>query len=128
MLMREFQAAVSRWVIECLGYVVAHDKPERHHRFLEEALELVQVTGCTQAEAHQLVDYVYGRPVGDIRDEVGGTLTTLAALCQAHSVDMATAAEKTLSRNWVRIEAIREKQKTKPKHGPLPGVAPGESS
>ena len=39
------------------------------HRFLEEALELVQACGATASEAHQLVDYVYGRPVGEPAQE-----------------------------------------------------------
>lgn len=38
---------------------------------LEEALELVQSNGCTASEAHQLVDYVFGRPIGDRKEEIG---------------------------------------------------------
>ncbi|MFX5747833.1 hypothetical protein ABTE19_23195, partial [Acinetobacter baumannii] len=74
------------------------DLPERNHRFFEEATELVQSTGMTQSEAHQLVDYVYGRPVGEPVQEVGGVMVTLAALCLAAKMDMHAAGETELAR------------------------------
>jgi hypothetical protein len=49
----------------CFGPEISADTRERNHRFLEESVELVQACGCTVSEAHQLVDYTYGRPVGD---------------------------------------------------------------
>ena len=101
---------------------VCRDRTERNHRFLEEALELVQSLGCTQAEAHQLVDYVYGRPAGDPVQELGGVMVTVAALCWPNELDMDAAAEKELARIWQKIDVIRQKQATKPKHSPLPRV------
>jgi hypothetical protein len=101
--------------------MIAGDKEERSHRFLEEALELVQACGCTADEAHQLVDYVYGRPVGEKHQEVGGVMVTLAALCLAQALDMHEAGETELKRVWTKVEAIRAKQAAKPKVGPLPG-------
>lgn len=83
-----FQDRVQPWMIACFGTEIAGDTVERNHRFLEEALELVQACGCTQSEAHQLVDYVFGRPVGEKPQEVGGVMVTLAALCLAQSLDM----------------------------------------
>ena len=118
-----FQSRVSAWLIACFGEKVASDKVERNHRFLEEALELVQSTGCTQSEAHQLVDYVYSRAVGDPEQEVGGVMNTLAALCLAHGMEVDVAADKELVRCWDKIDKIREKQQRKPKHSPLPGQA-----
>ena len=118
-----FQERVRLWLLECFGEKIASDKVERNHRFLEEALELVQATGCTQSEAHQLVDYVYGRPVGEPHQEVGGVLNTLAALCLAHGMDMDAAADDEIERCWAKIEKIRAKQAAKPKHSPLPGQA-----
>ncbi|RQS15519.1 hypothetical protein DIE07_03565 [Burkholderia sp. Bp9002] len=35
------------WMLECFGAAIATDRMERNHRFLEEALELVQACGCT---------------------------------------------------------------------------------
>ena len=116
-----FQSRVRPWLIACFGEAIAADRGERNHRFLEESLELVQSTGCTRSEAHQLVDYVFDRPAGDPPQEVGGVEVTLAALCLAHDIDKHAAAEAELARIWTKVEAIRAKQAAKPKHGPLPG-------
>lgn len=115
-----FQARVQPWMLACFGEVIAADREERNHRFLEEALELVQSCGCSASEAHQLVDYVYGRPVGEPAQEVGGVMVTLAALCLANRMDMHLAAEIELARIWTKVEKIRAKQAAKPKHSPLP--------
>ena len=114
------QTRVGEWVEAAFGKKVAADTVERNHRFLEEALELVQAKGCSQSEAHQLVDYVYNRPDGDVNQEVGGVLLTLAALCNASDIDMTRAATSELDRVWEKIEKIRAKQAAKPQHSPLP--------
>lgn len=118
--MRTFQFRVHDWILECFGARIGADRIERNHRFIEEALELVQANGCTASEAHQLVDYVFSRPVGDPHQEVGGVMNTLAALCTASDIDMAQAGEDELARVWMKVEAIRAKQAAKPKHSPLP--------
>lgn len=115
-----FQYRVKPWMSECFGAEIAGDRQERNHRFLEEALELVQACGATASEAHQLVDYVYGRPVGDKIQEIGGVMVTLAALCLAHGLNMHLAGESDLQRIWTKVDQIREKQAAKPKHSPLP--------
>jgi NTP pyrophosphatase (non-canonical NTP hydrolase) len=118
-----FQSRVGPWLMECFGLEIARDILERNHRFLEEAIELVQANGCTQSEAHQLVDYVYGRDQGEINQEVGGVMVTLAALCLASGVDMHEAAEAELARVWTKVEKIRAKHFAKPKFSALPGYA-----
>ena len=123
-LVRGFQSRVEPWLIECFGEAVANDSQERSHRFLEEALELVQATGCTEDEAVALVKYVYGRPVGEPSQEVGGAMVTLAALCQANGLDMHQAGETELARVWTKIPQIQAKQASKPAMSPLPGVYP----
>ncbi|WP_243771990.1 hypothetical protein [Burkholderia anthina] len=122
-----FQARVQPWMLECFGPVIAADRIERNHRFLEEALELVQALGCTASEAHQLVDYTFGRPLGEPTQEVGGVMVTLAALCLANGLDMHAAGETELARISVpeTIAKIRAKQAAKPKHSPLPIAMPG---
>jgi hypothetical protein len=115
-----FQQRVRPWLLACFGEMIAGDREERNHRFLEEALELVQSLGCTASEAHQLVGYVYGREVGQPAQEVGGAMVTLAAFCLANSLDMHDAGETELTRIWTKVEAIRAKQAAKPKHSPLP--------
>ncbi|WP_244121656.1 hypothetical protein [Burkholderia gladioli] len=121
--MREqFQARVQPWMMECFGPTIAADRVERNHRFLEEALELVQSLGCTASEAHQLVDYTFGRSIGEPAQEVGGVMVTLAALCLASRLDMHQAGETELARISApsMVEKIRAKQAAKPKHSPLP--------
>ncbi|MFK5950960.1 MAG: hypothetical protein QM500_19585 [Methylococcales bacterium] len=115
-----FQNEVAPWLGVCFGAEIANNKEERNHRFLEESLELVQACGCTAHEAHELVDYVFNRPVGETHQEVGGVMVTLAALCLAQHLDMHKAGKAELERIWQNVEAIREKQAAKPKHSPLP--------
>lgn len=123
---KPFQQRVQPWLMECFGPMIAGDREERNHRLLEEALELVQACGCTASEAHQLVDYVFGRPVGDPHQEVGGVMVTLAALCLANGLDMHVAGETELARISVpqTVAKIRAKQAAKPKHSPLPEAVP----
>jgi len=117
-----FQARVQPWMMDCFGPEISADRQERNHRFLEEALELVQACGATASEAHQLVDYVFNRPIGEPAQEVGGVTVTLAALCLANGLDMHKAAETELARisEPAIRDKIRAKQAAKPKHAPLP--------
>lgn len=123
-----FQSRVYDWLLACFGKVIAADAIERNHRFLEESLELVQACGCTQKEAHQLVDYVFNRPVGEKSQEVGGVMVTLAALCEAQELNMQPLGETELARVWTKIEKIRAKQLAKPQFSPLPSVYPDRKS
>jgi hypothetical protein len=118
--MNEFQKKVMPWLLKCFGQEIADDVRERNHRFLEESLELVQSCGCTASEAHQLVDYVFNRPVGEPYQETGGVMVTLAAHGLAIGVDMHKAGSTELNRIWTKVEQIRAKQAAKPKHSPLP--------
>jgi hypothetical protein len=117
-----FQKRVQEWLMACFSMEICRDGVERNHRFLEESLELVQSLGCTASEAHQLVDYVFGRPVGEPMQELGGTLVTLNALASANDMDIAAAGETELARVWTKIDVIRAKQASKPKHSPLPAA------
>ena len=116
----KFQQRVQAWLMECFSMEICRDTQERCHRLTEESLELVQSLGMTASEAHQLVDYVYNRPVGDTAQEVGGVMNTLAALCSAVDIDMETAGDIELVRCWKNIDKIRAKQAAKPKYLPLP--------
>lgn len=118
-----FQRRVGPWLLGTFGIAIARDPIERNHRFLEEALELVQSLGCTRSEAKQLVDYVFDRPIGEPHQEAGGVMVTLAALCLANHLDMHVAGDTELERIWTKVDEIRAKQATKPKHSPLPGRA-----
>lgn len=119
-VMSEFQDAVMEWMMECFGAEISDDRRERSHRFIEEAIELVQATGITREEVLMLVDYVYGRPPGEVMQEVGGVTVTLAALCGAHKISMQNCAVAEVARVWTKIDVIRAKQATKPRGSPLP--------
>lgn len=118
--MSGFQTQVGEWMRTCFGPKISADRVERNHRFLEESLELVQSLGCTSSEAHQLVDYVFSRPVGEPSQECGGVMVTLAALCLAARLDMHQDGYTELARVWGKINVIRAKQATKPQFSPLP--------
>jgi hypothetical protein len=125
MIIAEFQNHVNTWMQRCFGPAISADRRERNHRFLEEALELVQSLDCTHEEAHQLVDYVYGRPVGEMHQEMGGVMVTLAALANAAGLKMARDGLAELDRinSPEIIDKIRRKQAAKPQFSPLPGNA-----
>lgn len=119
-----FQSRVQPWMMACFGPAISADKLERSDRFIEEALELAQAADYPKERALALVDYVYGRPAGDLSQESGGVSVTHAALCLAHDIDMAEAAERELARIWTKIEKIRAKQAAKPTGSALPIPAP----
>jgi hypothetical protein len=127
-LRKTFQDGVAEWMQKCFGPEISADWRERNHRFFEESTELVQACGMSAADAHMLVDYVFGRPVGERGQEVGGTMVTLAALCTAHGIRLQHEADTELRRinKPAMVEKIREKQRTKPKDSPLPTDPHGE--
>ncbi len=119
--LREKQAEVARWMIDCFGEEIAADRLERADRFIEEALELAQTWPAFTADrAHALVDYVFSRPVGEIKQEVGGVMVTLAALCNTAEIDIQHSMNTEVARIWTKVEAIREKQASKPTGSALP--------
>lgn len=112
---KPFQKRAAFWAKKCFGAFLATDARERNHRFAEEAIELVQACGMTKGEFLGAVDYVYGRPVGEKWQEVGGVYTTLALLCDAHFIDMVGAGERDLleiddEETTARIRAKRQKK------------------
>ncbi len=123
----QWQERVAQWMAACFTPAITADRGERNHRFLEESLELVQSLGCTASEAHQLVDYVFGRPVGEPSQELGGVMVTIAALANASAMMIDIAADAELARCWTKIDVIRAKQAGKPKHSPLPAPPAGDT-
>lgn len=116
-----FQSRVWSWAFHCFGETVARNKQERTDRLFEEIAELCQtVDGWNRGRAHALVDYVFDRPVGEMRQEVGGSMLTLAAFCAAHDIDMGECAESELARVWTKVDVIRAKQAAKPTGSALP--------
>lgn len=77
------QTVVAEWCKACFGVHEATFLPQRGMRLVEEAVEAAQAAGITAADAHRVVDHVFGRPVGDLRQELGGVGVTLLALANA---------------------------------------------
>lgn len=116
-----FQQKVARWISACFGPEAKNDVKQRTLAFLEEALELAQSAGCTQEEAYQLVDYVYGRPAGAVAQEIGGVMLTLFSLGDSMSEDVELCGTLELIRVNLNIEKIRAKQAAKVASHPSPG-------
>lgn len=120
-----FQQRCRSWLVACLGEDAAGIGAvrERSHRFLEEALELGQAAGATKEDALKLVEYVFSRPVGELSQEIGGTMTTLASLCNATGYYLDACADAELARCWSIIDKIRAKAISKRTDDSLPGVS-----
>ncbi|MBH1672532.1 hypothetical protein I5U90_05690 [Stenotrophomonas maltophilia] len=123
-----FQAGVAEWMGQCFLPSLYSNMTERGDRLLEEVLELLQAHGYDKARVPTLVDYVFGRPVGDPAQEVGGVMVTLAGYCWVAGLDMHAAGDAELARiNHPEVMAkIRAKQEAKNAlhfDTPLPGNA-----
>ena len=113
------QARVVAWYADCFPDKAAELKTAKNrkhvnHRFLEEAVELVQACDCTEQEALDVVRYVYSRSVGERAQEVGGVTTSLAVLCETWNLQLVDAAETELARIKTKVDTIRAKEALKP--------------
>lgn len=89
------QAQTHAWCVAAFGDHDARSIPQRGLRLMEEAIETAQACGCDPAMLHRLIDHVYAKPAGGLREELGGLGVTLLALAQAAglSADDAEALE-----------------------------------
>jgi hypothetical protein len=125
---RTYQARVASWMRQCFNYSLYSNMIERGDRLLEEVLELLQSHGYDKTRVPWLVEYVYGRPVGNPGQEVGGVMVTLAGYCYIADLNMHAEGERELNRiNQPEVMAkIRAKQQAKNAlhfDTPLPGNA-----
>lgn len=111
---RSFQQRVWGWLVRTFGIELAMNREERFLRFLEEAIELVQVGDIPKQTVLSLVEYVYSREIGDLHQEVGGVMTTLAVLCAVHDKNAFKLGEQEYERILPMSDAIREKNLKKP--------------
>lgn len=108
-----FQKRVFQWVTHAFGKTKAESLQERNRRFFEEAIELVQALGMTKDECTYLVDYVYGRDVGEVGQELGGVSVTLHALAEAAGHSLDSRGEEELARVWTCVDKIRTRNLAK---------------
>jgi hypothetical protein len=115
-------------------HALFHDDPtdieERVARFYEEVNETCQALGMSREDAHELVDYTYGRPTGEADKEVGAARLTLASLCVVADIDLMERAEAELEKlqRPETIARIRAKRASRHGRGPLPGLDPALAS
>jgi NTP pyrophosphatase (non-canonical NTP hydrolase) len=96
------------------GWDSLYDPKNRAERLLEEAIEVSQAVGMTEARARELVSKVYARPAGRVEDEVGGVGLTLLALCASIGVSADAAEAKEAKRvHGLSQEFWRERHKAK---------------
>jgi len=115
----ERQTAVFDWCHRAFGTTVSvDDLAERGRRFLEEAIELFQANGGTVEELIKVSGIVFGRPVGEVHQEIGGVMVTLYALAEVLglSVEECEVAEidRVLSKP---IEHFQARQREKREMG-----------
>ncbi len=125
---QSFQGDVATWMGQCFPPSLSSNMTERGDRLLEEVLELLQAHGYDSARVPTLVNYVFGRPVGEPAQEVGGVMVTLAAYCSVAGLSMQADGQAELDRiNQPEVMArIRAKQEAKNAlhfDTPLPGAA-----
>lgn len=89
------QIQVARWCAAAFGKEHQASLLQRGLRHAEEAIEAAQAAGAPEAQVAALVPYIYARPPGALRQELGGSgLTLLALAAAAHeSADQAEADE-----------------------------------
>lgn len=92
------QEVAADWAAAAFGKGQAASLPQRGLRHAEEALETAQACGCDRAQIHRLVDFVFDRPAGELRQEIGGSGLTLLVLAEAAGLDADSCERAELER------------------------------
>lgn len=80
------QTIVREWGSAAFGDDQMSSVPQRCVRLFEEVAETCQAGGADLAQLHRLIDFVYARPAGDLRQEIGGVGVCLLALAAAADI------------------------------------------
>lgn len=92
------------WAKAAFGAEQSTSLPQRALRLLEEAVELYQASVHTvgadaaRARAHELVDFVFERPPGEIGQELGGISVCMLVYAEAADLDVDDMEAKELHR------------------------------
>jgi NTP pyrophosphatase (non-canonical NTP hydrolase) len=92
------QYRVAGWVRRTFGMSTLQNRKERALRLVEEAVEFAQAVGVEFALIDKIVPYVYGRPAGEVEQELGGVATTLFAAAESCGVQLSAVAEREVYR------------------------------
>lgn len=100
------------WVRRALGEAILVSKRERAMRFAEEATELAQACGLTQADMHAVAARVFGRPSGTVAQESAGSYFTLLVLAHVHDISL----DWELMKEFRRVEDPEMMKRIREKH------------
>lgn len=89
---------VYEWALRAFGKEHVYNQRTRALRVLEEAVELAQCCGVPREKALELILIVYKRPIGELKQELGGVLTTVNIFCIANGLDPDEVFEDEVSR------------------------------
>jgi hypothetical protein len=118
--MHMLQTQVMAWMHQAFEGIVDYmNLTQRCDRFIEECLELVQACGYDLSRVAALVQYVSNRPKGEVPQEVGGVMITLAALIgvcnkalpEDHEINIANEADREMRR--IRTPEVMAKIRAK---------------
>ena len=93
---KDLQTKTLSFCINCYGIENTFSKRERALRFGEEAIELLQTTGLTKEDIINLIEYVYRKNPGEVKDEFAGAQLTLLALANSFGVYLDDEADNNL--------------------------------
>lgn len=111
------QAVVLGWATRVFGSCTSSIK-ERALRLLEESIEVAQAAGLSEDTVRRMVDRVYFRSMGNLREEMGGLLVTALAMCEALGVDGDELERDEMERVLSLPESfVREKHEAKVRQG-----------
>ena len=110
----ERQTTAHQWCVAAFGEGHATSVPQRGVRLAEEAVEAAQAAGVPREMVHQLVDYVYDREPGELRQELGGLGITILALAAAAGLSADKCERDELTRVLSKDPAwFRQRNETK---------------
>lgn len=92
------QRTVSDWCRNAFGDDQASGLPQRGIRLLEEAIEAAQAAGCERDMSHKLVDFIFDRPAGELKQELGGIGVTVLALAAAANLSADVCETREIER------------------------------
>lgn len=79
----QWQKRVAAWCAAAFGADHSSNVEQRGLRLAEEAIEAAQAAGCDPATIHKLVDYIYAKPAGELKQELGGVGLCVLAMADA---------------------------------------------
>lgn len=105
-------------VIKAWGRESLMDHHYRAKRTLEEAAELAQSLGVTEAESLRIIMYVYSRKVGVPQQELAGTAMALFATAHSLGYDLGGALRDELDRVAnLPLDTLQAKHESKARAG-----------